>query len=124
MKRLVPAFLVLAAACSSPPPPQRRLPPDSPSAERQAPELPPNVPRPVLTLAPGDLVRISVFQQPDLDLELRVPENGVIRFPLIGAVPTSGQSTAALEEAIRQKLAAEYLQSPSVSVTVKEYAKR
>jgi len=123
MRTLLPAFLVLAAACSSAPPPSRKLPPP-PSAEHRAPELPPNVPRPVLTLAPGDLVRISVFQQPDMDLELRVPDDGMIKFPLVGAVRASGQSTSALEESIRQKLAAEYLQSPSVSVTVKEYVKR
>ncbi len=124
MKTLMPAFLALAAGCSSAPPPSRKPPPPAPSAARPAPELPPNVPRPVLTLAAGDLVRIAVFQQPDLDLELRVPDNGVIRFPLIGAVQASGQSTSALEEMIRQKLAAEYLQSPSVTVTVKEYVKR
>lgn len=124
MKMLMPAFLVLAAGCSSAPPPARKLPAPPPSAGRPVPELPPNVPRPVLTLTAGDLVRIAVFQQPDLDLELRVPDNGVIRFPLIGPVQASGQSTSALEEMIRQKLAAEYLQSPSVSVTVKEYVKR
>jgi polysaccharide export outer membrane protein len=87
-------------------------------------DLPVNVPRPVLTLMPGDLVKISVFQQPDLDTEVRIPENGQIRFPLIGAVPAAGQNTSALEESIRQRLAADYLQSPSVSVTVREFVKR
>jgi len=123
VKTVVPALLVLLASCSSPDPAKR--PPSLPAgAERPAVELPPNVPRPPLTLAPGDVVRIAVFQQPDLDQELRIPENGVLRYPLIGAVQAAGQNTAALEETIRQKLAAEYLQSPTVSVTVKEYVKR
>ncbi len=124
MKTLMPAFLALAAACSSAPPPSPRPPAPPLPAARPVPELPPNVPRPVLTLAAGDLVRISVFQQPDLDLETRVPDDGVIKFPLIGSVQASGRSTSALEETIRQKLAADYLQSPSVTVTVKEYVKR
>lgn len=119
---LVPA-LVLVASCSGAPPP--RPPSDPVAAPRPAGvELPPNVPRPVLTLVAGDLVRIAVFQQPDLDMEIRIPDDGQIRFPLIGAVPAAGQSTAGFEEAIRQRLAKDYLQSPSVSVTVKEFVKR
>jgi polysaccharide export outer membrane protein len=82
------------------------------------------VPRPELALAAGDLIRISVFQQADLDLETRIPDNGVITYPLIGAVPAAGKSSSALEETIRQRLAADYLQSPSVTVMVKEYVKR
>jgi polysaccharide export outer membrane protein len=86
--------------------------------------MPRNAPRPELVLVPGDLVRISVHQQPDLDLETRIPDDGRISYPLIGPVQAAGKSGPALEASIRQKLAADYLQSPSVTVTVKEYVKR
>ncbi len=121
MRRLLPAILLLAA-CSSyhPPPPYR----PRPVAEPEAPPVVKNVPRPELVLVPGDLVRISVHQQPDLDLETRIPDNGYISYPLIGQVLASGKSSPALEQAIREKLAADYLQSPSVTVTVKEFVKR
>ena len=36
-------------------------------------------------LGSGDIIKISVFQNPDLTLETRVSENGTISFPLIGA---------------------------------------
>jgi polysaccharide export outer membrane protein len=115
--------LFLLASCSSGAPPHPATPPPA-GPERGPVELPPNMPRPALTLVPGDLVRITVFQQADLDLELRIPDGGVIRFPLIGDVRAAGTTTSGLEDVIRQRLAAEYLQSPSVTITVKEYVKR
>lgn len=121
MKNLLWALLLLTA-CSSPPPARR--PPASPADAADPLPLPINVPRPELTLAPGDLIRISVFQQADLDLETRIPDNGKIAYPLIGAVQAAGRSSSSLEDTIRQKLSADYFQSPSVTVMVKEYVKR
>src|SRR6185295_17605173 len=121
MKRLLlPAILLLAACATQRPPPYQRksIPPPEPVA------LPKNVPRPELVLVPGDLVKISVHQQPDLELETKIPDNGLISYPLIGAVQAAGKSSSVLEKTIREKLAADYLQSPSVTVTVKEYVKR
>jgi polysaccharide export outer membrane protein len=121
MRRLLPAILLLAS-CSSyhPPPPYR----SKPIVDPDPPPVVKNVPRPELVLVPGDLLRITVHQQPDLDLETRIPDNGYISYPLIGSVLAAGKSSPALEQAIRQKLAADYLQSPSVMVTVKEFVKR
>jgi len=121
VKRMMAVLLLLAACSSRPPAPRSPAPPSAPPAPVS---LPPNVPRPELALAPGDLIRISVFQQADLDLETRIPDSGMITYPLIGPVPAAGKSSSALEEIIRQRLAAEYLQSPSVTVMVKEYVKR
>ena len=42
-------------------------------------------------LGPGDVLRIQVFQNPDLTTETRVSENGAITFPLIGAVEVGGR---------------------------------
>jgi polysaccharide export outer membrane protein len=120
MRTWIPAILLLAA-CQSPRPVAYR---PSPPLPAETPPLPRNVPRPELVLVPGDLVRISVHQQPDLDLETRIPDNGMISYPLIGPVQAAGRSSTALEQTIRQKLAADYLQSPSVTVMVKEYMKR
>lgn len=120
MRTWIPAILLLAA-CQSPRPVAYRPTPPLPA---ETPPLPRNVPRPELVLVPGDLVRISVHQQPDLDLETRIPDNGMISYPLIGPVQAAGRSSTVLEQTIRQKLAADYLQSPSVTVMVKEYMKR
>lgn len=122
MRRLLLPVILLLSACAThrppPPTPPRPIPPPEPLA------LPKNMPRPELVLVPGDLVRISVHQQPDLELETKIPDNGMISYPLIGAVQAAGKSSSVLEKTIREKLAADYLQSPSVTVTVKEYVKR
>jgi polysaccharide export outer membrane protein len=117
---LLPALLLLAA-CSSPPV-HRPLPAPPPATDAMP--FPPNAPRPELTLTSGDLIRISVFQQPDLDLETRIPDGGSVSFPLIGPVQAAGKSSSELETTIRERLAKDYLQSPSVTVTVKEFTKR
>jgi polysaccharide biosynthesis/export protein len=123
MRFLLPAILLLSACAHRPVPPPR-VQPQKPAAQAEPPRIPKNAPRPNPVLVPGDLVRISVHQQPDLDLETRIPVGGAINFPLIGPVQAAGKDSSALEQTIRQKLAADYLQSPSVSVTVREYVRR
>jgi polysaccharide export outer membrane protein len=83
-----------------------------------------SVPRPDPMLLPGDLMFITVFRQQDLDREVRIPQDGKITFPLIGPVQAGGRTQAELEGVIRQKLEADYVRDASVTVTVKEYAKR
>ena len=55
-------------------------------------------------LGPGDGVKISVFQNPDLSLETRVSETGVISYQLVGSVHIGGLSVAAAEQAIAEGL--------------------
>jgi polysaccharide export outer membrane protein len=92
------------------------------SAEPVAPVK--SVPRPDPLLLAGDLLTITVFRQPDLLLEVRIPQDGRITFPLIGAVEAANHTQAELETTIRTKLEKDYIREASVTVTVKEYAKR
>lgn len=55
-------------------------------------------------LGPGDVVRITVFQNPDLSLETRISELGRITFPLIGDVALGGSSVAGAQEKIAKQL--------------------
>ncbi len=55
-------------------------------------------------LSPGDIVKITVFKNPDLTTEARVTETGAIGFPLIGSVPVSGLTLAGVERKIAQML--------------------
>ncbi|MCI0636393.1 MAG: polysaccharide export protein [Actinobacteria bacterium] len=129
MKNL-PAALVLTIACGC-----GAAPPRNPATEPSlAAFVPPvssepatpykSVPRPDPLLLAGDLLTITVFRQPDLQLEVRIPQDGRISFPLIGAVEASGRTQADLETTIRTKLEKDYLREASVTVTVKEFAKR
>ncbi len=55
-------------------------------------------------LSPGDVIRITVFKNPDLTLDARVAENGSIGYPLIGTVQLSGLTLPAAERKIGQLL--------------------
>jgi polysaccharide export outer membrane protein len=55
-------------------------------------------------LGPGDILKISVFKNPDLSLDVRVSEVGAISFPLIGSVPVSGLTLPGAERKIAQML--------------------
>jgi polysaccharide export outer membrane protein len=72
-------------------------------------------------IAPLDILDISVFQVPDLTKTVQVSSSGQISLPLIGTVQASGKSPAELERQLGSVLGAKYLQSPQVSVFVKEY---
>jgi polysaccharide export outer membrane protein len=70
-------------------------------------------------LGPGDAIRIQVFQNPDLTVEARVSEAGVISFPLLGALRIGGMSPTNVEKLIAQRLRdGKYLQNPQVTVNV------
>ena len=55
-------------------------------------------------LGVGDVVKITVYQNPDLTVEARVSESGQINFPLIGNVAVGGLTVAAAEQRIQQRL--------------------
>lgn len=55
-------------------------------------------------LGAGDIIRINVFQNPDLTTETRVAESGNITFPLVGNVPVGGTTIQAAERLIAQRL--------------------
>lgn len=68
-------------------------------------------------LGAGDIIRISVYQNPDLAMEARISERGEIAFPLIGAVNLSGLSvTAAQNQIARQLRDGNFVNQPQVSV--------
>lgn len=70
-------------------------------------------------LGPGDAIRILVFQNPDLTVEARVSEAGVISYPLLGAVRIGGLSPTAVERLIAQRLRdGKFLQNPQVTVNI------
>ncbi len=73
-------------------------------------------------LSPGDLLDISVFQAPDLTKEVQIDAAGEISLPLIGDIKAGGETAHSLETEIATKLQAKYLQSPQVSVFVKNAA--
>ncbi|WP_343731154.1 polysaccharide export protein EpsE [Duganella sp.] len=70
-------------------------------------------------LGAGDVVKMSVYGNPDLSLETRVGENGAITVPLIGDVPVAGLSTAAAEKKVAGLLeSGGFVKKPQVNLLV------
>lgn len=71
-------------------------------------------------IGPTDLLAISVFQADQLNRDVQVDAQGRIDLPLIGAVTAAGKTARQLSAEIARSLEQKYLQSPQVSVQVKE----
>ncbi len=69
----------------------------------------------------GDIIRITVYDNPDLTTQTRVNSNGTINFPLIGTVKIGGQSVAQVAEIIAGRLSAGFLVDPQVAVFIEEF---
>lgn len=70
----------------------------------------------------GDVLRITVYGQPDLTTEARVGENGRITFPLIGDVQMAGSTPTQGETEIAKRLAkGGFIIDPYVTVNVVQY---
>lgn len=78
---------------------------------------PPPVPRRSDVLQPGDNLWVAVAGEEALSGLFPVRSDGTVWMGLIGAVPAAGQTLQALQEALRQRLAAGYLREPLVEVT-------
>ncbi len=70
-------------------------------------------------LGSGDVIRIQVFQNPDLTIETRVSESGTVTYPLIGAVRLGGLALGAAEQQIAEQLASGgFVQKPQVTIVL------
>jgi polysaccharide export outer membrane protein len=73
-------------------------------------------------LGAGDVIKITVFQNPDLATETRVSEAGTITFPLIGSVGVGGQAPSEVEQLIAKRLRdGGFVNRPQVNVVVLQF---
>ena len=72
-------------------------------------------------LGAGDVLQLTVFQVPELNIKARVNGRGQIMLPLLGLIEVDGLSVNQVESTITDKLSAKYLQNPQVSLFVDEY---
>jgi polysaccharide biosynthesis/export protein len=70
-------------------------------------------------IAPMDKLGIKVFKMDDLSGDYDVDLAGNISLPLIGQIPAANLTTAQLDDVLKQKLGAKYLEHPDVSVAIK-----
>lgn len=70
-------------------------------------------------LGSGDVIRINVYQNPDLTLETRVTEAGLVSYPLLGSIRLGTLSVTAAEKLIADGLrSGNFVKQPQVTIVV------
>lgn len=75
-------------------------------------------------LQPQDLLRVQVFQEPDLLREVRISQEGTINLPLIEQVDLRHKTLRQAEQIIRERYDRDFLVNPQITLVVVEYARR
>ncbi len=69
-------------------------------------------------IGPNDVIRIQVFGEDDLTVEGRVGGDGKLDYPLLGVLQVGGKTTHDLQAILTKRLAAGYVRSPKVTVSI------
>ncbi len=72
-------------------------------------------------VGPGDVLEVTVYDNPELSRIPTVQTNGGISYPLLGEVQVAGLTVAEVQRKITNLLAKDYLVNPQVEVKVREY---
>jgi polysaccharide export outer membrane protein len=71
-----------------------------------------------------DLLQIRIFQEPEMDREVRISRENTVTLPLVGRVALKGLTQSGAESLLRDLYDRDYLVNPQVNVVVLEYSRR
>ena len=111
---LVQVFLTGISPVSADVPPTQAA---TPEVQAATPEETPPENLPEYYIAPGDVLRLSVWKEPELTTDIFVRLDGRITVPLVGDIKVSGRTTESVATEVRTKLRA-FLEVPLVTITV------
>jgi polysaccharide export outer membrane protein len=72
-------------------------------------------------LAPGDKLKVSIFNEPDLSGEYQLGDDGRIAFPLIGDIRPAGKTVEDFRLQLVEALQNGYVRNPRVTVEIANY---
>src|SRR5580704_5559110 len=76
-----------------------------------------------ITIGPGDLIDLTVFDVPELVLKVRVDSNGVVSLPLMGDLKLTGMTVRDAQRFIARELVErQMVKEPQVSIFIEEFA--
>jgi polysaccharide export outer membrane protein len=75
-------------------------------------------------ISANDLLDFKVFQEPDLDAQIRVAGDGTAIFPLVGSVGLAGKTVPEATSILRQHYLNGYLVNPQISLIIQSYSKK
>ena len=72
-------------------------------------------------LGAGDTIGVQVYQNPDLSVDARVSESGVISYPLVGSAQVGGLTISEAEKKIADALRmGEFIKRPQVNIVLRQ----
>lgn len=75
-------------------------------------------------VGPKDLLEIRVLEIPELNVERRVADNGMISLPLVGEISVQGLTAVQVRQRIESVLRERFVNRANVSIVVKEFANK
>ncbi len=75
-------------------------------------------------VGPLDVLRVTVFEEPQLTGSFRVDNDGSFTYPFIGLVGAAGKTLRQIEEILTTRLAAGWVKNPQVTVEVEQFRAR
>ncbi len=72
-------------------------------------------------VGPGDVLEITVWDEPDLSNTYKVLANGNVDFPLLEEIRVAGLTAAEIDEKLTALLERDYIREPKVTVVITEY---
>jgi polysaccharide export outer membrane protein len=75
-------------------------------------------------VGPKDLIEVRVLELPELAVERRVSDSGMIELPLLGEMAVSGLTASEIRGRLEATLKAKYVNRASISIVVKEFANK
>jgi polysaccharide export outer membrane protein len=73
-------------------------------------------------VGPGDVLDVSVLDQPDVSRTTTVQPDGRFTMPLLGDLDVAGKTISEIQSLITERLSREFLVNPKVEVRVREFS--
>ena len=80
--------------------------------------------RPDYVVGAQDVLKVAVFDEPQLSGTFRVDTDGSFTYPFVGRVKAVGQTLRNIEKELAQMLADGYVKNPQVSIEIEQYRSR
>jgi polysaccharide biosynthesis/export protein len=76
------------------------------------------------TVGPTDILKVTVFNEADLTVSVRIDDDGSIAYPLLGRLAVGGRTVRDIEDMLRKLLLDGYVRNPQISVEVEQFRSR
>lgn len=75
-------------------------------------------------VSPQDVLKVIVFDEPQLSGSFRVDTDGTFTYPFLGRIEATGQTLRTIERTLTKLLSDGYVKRPQIAIEVEEYRSR